>query len=227
MANTDTIQLESFNQSLHGCRILCQGPFTHSGKSIYPPIIDSIQQLRDPFKKKILLTNIPFGLSVCMPVSYDATFHVKDSTDWTLILTYLTYAPKPNLLVAEDITLPDALWAKVAKTTTVVNFASRTVISLRPYDAIFFAQIDEQSQSPSHSQQSYSEHVYKVLQSVYKQSYSLKEHKEILQELRVANAGLVWTREEGVCWYDPVQTNGEKISGKQLSELFGFLATVF
>ena len=223
MSATDTIQLESFNQSLHGARILCQGPFisTANRKAHYPPILDSIQHLRDPFKKKILLTNVPFGLSVSMPMNYDVTFHVNDTADWTLILTYLTYAPKPNLLVAEGVALPDGLWSKVAKTTTVVNVVSQPILNLRPYDAIFFAPMEDMVQS------AYSDHVYKILQSVYKASYSMKEHKEILQELRVANAGLVWTREEGVCWYDPVQTNGEKLTGKQLSELFGFLSTVF
>ena len=223
MSNTDTIQLESFNQSLHGAKILCQGPFSSAAnkKANYPPILDSIQQLRDPFKKKILLTNIPFSLSVCMSLQYDASFHVRDSADWTLILTYLTYAPKPNLVVSEDIILPDGLWSKLSRGTTIVNFTSQPILSLRPYDAIFFAPIEDTVQSV------YSDHVYKILQSVYKASYSLKEHKEILQELRVANAGLVWARDSGVCWYDPVQTNGEKLTGKQLSELFGFLSTVF
>jgi len=217
---TDTIQLESFNQSLHGAKILCQGPFTANRKAHYPPILDAIQQLRDPFKKKILLTNIPFSLSVCMSLQYDASFHVRDAADWTLILTYLTYAPKPNLVVSEDIVLPDGLWSKLSKGTTLVNFTSQSVISLRPYDAIFFAPMEDLSHP-------YVDYAYKVLQSVYKASYSMKEHKEILQELRVANAGLVWTRESGVCWYDPVETNGEKLTGKQLSELFGFLSTVF
>jgi len=217
---TDTIQLESFNQSLHGAKILCQGPFTANRKAHYPPILDAIQQLRDPFKKKILLTNIPFSLSVCMSLQYDASFHVRDAADWTLILTYLTYAPKPNLVVSEDIVLPDGLWSKLSKGTTLVNFTSQSVISLRPYDAIFFAPMEDLSHP-------YVDYVYKILQSVYKASYSMKEHKEILQELRVANAGLVWTRESGVCWYDPVETNGEKLTGKQLSELFSFLSTVF
>jgi len=155
-----------------------------------------------------------------MPMNYEATFHVTDATDWTLILTYLTYAPKPNLLIAENITIPDGFWSKISKSTTIVNFASQSVISLRPYDAIFFASMEDLSHP-------YVDYAYKVLQSVYKASYSMKEHKEILQELRVANAGLVWTRESGVCWYDPVQTNGEKLTGKQLSELFSFLSTVF
>lgn len=214
---SDTIQLESFNQSLHGARILCQGPF----KKVYPPILDAIQNIREPFKKKVLLTNVAFGLSV-MALQYDVVFHVKDSSDWTMLLTYLVNCPKPSLLVIEDIVIPDGLWSKLTKQTTVVNFASQPVFSLRPYDAIFFAPIEDLHASQSQ----YTDNMCKILQSVYKANYSPKDHKEILQELRVANAGLVWTR-EGVCWYDPVESNGEKLSGKQLAELFGFLSGIF
>ena len=43
-----TIHIEAFNRSLHGGRILCQGPFPNK----YAPIMESIQKLKEPFKKK-------------------------------------------------------------------------------------------------------------------------------------------------------------------------------
>ena len=49
--DTSTIQIDGFSTNLHGCRILCQGPFSN-GK--YAPIMESIQKMREPFKKKIL-----------------------------------------------------------------------------------------------------------------------------------------------------------------------------
>ena len=81
----DTISVEAFNTNLHNSRILCQGPFP---KSKYPPIMDSIQRLREPFKKKILLSNNAFSLSKYMPMHYDAMFQVKEGSDWTMIITY-------------------------------------------------------------------------------------------------------------------------------------------
>ena len=222
--DSSTIKIDSFNTNLHGCRILCQGPFPN-GK--YAPIMDSIQKLRDPFKKKILLTRTAFSLSKYMPLQYDATFQVKDAQDWTLILTYITYSPKPLLVVSEDITIPDGLWQKVNRTTTFVNITSSYVVNIRPYDAIFFAPIEEMSTS-------YTEYVFKLLQSVFKASYSQKEHKEVLQELRVAGAGICWTRHEedaangNIYWYDPVSNNqGDNLSNKQMSELFTWLADQF
>ena len=48
---TSTIQIDAFSTNLHGARILCQGPFPNGR---YAPIMESIQKLREPFKKKIL-----------------------------------------------------------------------------------------------------------------------------------------------------------------------------
>jgi len=214
----DTISLEAFNTSLHSARILCQGPFP---KNKYPPILDSIQKLRDPFKKKILLSNTAFCLSKYLPMQYDAMFQVKDAADWTMILTYLTYAPKPLLVVSEDVAIPDGLWAKVTRATTFVNITSTSVSQLRPYDAIFFAPMEEVASS-------YAEYAHKALQSVYRATYSQKEHKEIVQELRIAAAGLAWTKVEeeangSMFWYDPVARQGDGLSNKHMAELLGWM----
>jgi hypothetical protein len=218
-----TVQIDAFNTNLHGCRILCQGPFPNK----YAPIMESIQKLREPFKKKILLSRTIFSLSKYIPLQYDASFQVKDSQDWTQVLTYITYAPKPLLVVAEDIIIPDGLWQKINKTTTFVNITSSYVMNIRPYDAIFFAPIEELASS-------YTDYVFKVLQSVYKANYSAKEHKEIVQELRVALAGICWTRHEedtsggAIYWYDPItNSQGDSLSNKQISELFSWLAEHF
>jgi hypothetical protein len=219
-----TIHINAFNTNLHGTRILCQGPF-ENGK--YAPIMDSIQKLRDPFKKKILLTRTAFSFSKYLPLQYDAVFQVKDSHDWTLILTYITYAPKSILVVAEDVPIPDGLWQKINKTTTFVNITSSHVLNIKPYDTIFFAPIEELTTS-------YTEYVFKILQSIYRVNYTQKEHREILQELRVATAGICWTKHEednqggAIYWYDPVSSNqGDSLSNKQMSELFGWLSQQF
>jgi len=212
----ESIQIEAYNKNLHGCKILCQGPFTTK----FAPIMESIQKLREPFKKKILLTNATFSFSKYISLQYDAVFQVKDTYDWTLILTYITYAPKPLLIVAEDIVIPDALWQKINK-VTFVNMTSTYVSNVRPYDAIFFSPMEELS--------SYTDYALKILQAVYKPSYSQKDHKEIIHELRVASAGICWTRHEedatgNIYWYDPVMNQGDSLSNKQMSELFNWLS---
>ena len=216
----ETIKLDAFNTNLHGCRILCQGPFSKQ----YPPIMDSIQKLREPFKKKILLTNASFGISKYLPMAYDTVFHMKDTADWTLLLTYLTYAPKPLLVVSEDMVIPDGMWPKVTRQTTWINITSHPVLSIRAYDAIFFTPMEDISNT-------YADSMYKILQSVYRASYSQKEHREILQELRVAQAGLVWSKVDeesqggSVCWYDPVSIQAtDKLTPSQVAEILTLLA---
>ena len=220
----ESIEIDAFNTNLHSSRILCQGPFPNHK---YPPIVESIQRLREPFKKKILLTHAAFSLSKYVPLQYDAMFQVKDAQDWTLIITYITYAPKPMLVVSEDIIIPDGLWQKVHRSVTFVNVQSSYVSHIRPYDAIFFAPVEEVACS-------YSDYIFKVLQNVYRANYTLKEHKEVLQELRMAKAGIAWTKYEedkpggSVYWYDPVERNqGDNLSNKQMSELFSWLSDNF
>jgi hypothetical protein len=219
-----TIQVDAFNTNLHGCRILCQGPFPNDKQA---PIMDSIQKLREPFKRKILITKNTFSFSKYMKLQYDSVFQLKESVDWSLILTYLTYSPKPTLVVIEDVQIPDAFWGKITRTTTVVHITAANNANFRAYDAIFFAPIEELFSN-------YAETVFKQLQTLYRSNYTQKEYKEILQELRIAGAGLAWTRHQeqlssgSLYWYDPVTSNsGDGLSAKQLSELFTWLSEQF
>ena len=219
----ESIKIDAFNTNLHGCRILCQGPFPKG----QPPILDAVVKLREPFKKRIVLSKTAFSISKYLPLAYDAMFQVKDSSDWTLALTYMTYAPKPLLIITEDIVIPDGVWSKLNRSMTLVNFTSSSVIQVKPYDAIFFAPIEELSVP-------YVDYVYKLLQSIYRPSYTQKEHKEILQEVRVASAGLAWSKVEeestggNLFWYDPIaKKGGDALTNPQLVELFGILADQF
>lgn len=221
---TSTIQIDAFNTQLHGCKILCQGPFPNRK---YAPIMEYIQKFRDPFKKRILITNTTFSFSKYLSLQYDAVFQVKELQDWSLILTYITYSPKPLLVVVEDIQIPAVLWNKINRSVTFVHISSTPVQTLQPYDAIFFAAIEEPNST-------FSEYVYKQLKMLYKTNYVYKEYKETIQELCVAGAGIAWTKQNeqamsgNIYWYDPITNNeGESLSNKQMSELFGWLSGQF
>ncbi len=61
-----------------------------------------------------------------------------------------------------------------------------------------------------------------------------KEFREIVNELRVASAGIAWSRVDeateagALYWYDPVKQQGaETLSKKQLADLFSWLAAYF
>lgn len=224
---SQTIQVEAFHTHLHGAKILYCLP---RGLTLtkYPPWLDWIQKLRDPFRKRIRVTNQLFPLSFSMGGTvYDATFHPSTGQDWTLILTYITYAPKPLLMVVENIPIPDGLWQKLPQGTTLIHLTASPVIRLSPYDAIFFAPTEEVSAS-------YTEDTHRILQSVYRPHYTAKEHREILQEMRVAKAGLAWTRVNepattgAIYWYDPAPVqSANALTPTQLSELFSWLSEQF
>ncbi len=227
MEQQQTIQLEAFNTPLHGTKILyCLPP--SSTHTTHPPWSDWIVKLREPFRKKIRLSPhlLPFSTRT-VTSKYDATFSPKDTQDWTLILTYITYAPKPLLVVIEDLSIPDGLWQKLPSTTTLLHITHQPIVRLSPYDAIFFAPMEEVATS-------YAEYTHRILQAVHRSSYTAKEHKEVLQELRVARAGLTWTRVNessptgAMYWYDPVPAQpNEQVTAKQLVELFSWLTEQF
>lgn len=223
----DTLQIEAFQTSLHGAKILCQGPFPADRQ---PPILESITDRRQPFQKKVLLSACsaitPFSFSKSFALSYDATFHVSSAIDWSLALTYIVHSPKPLLVVADDIPVPDAVWSRIPRTVTFVHLLTTPVRSPKLYDAVFFAAIQD-SNTP------YSEQTYRVLQSRLG-SLGTKEYREIVNELRVAAAGIAWSKidestEAGALyWYDPVKQQGaETLSKKQLTDLFSWLAAHF
>ena len=206
----ETVSLENFNTVLNGSKILCYGNFQKK----YPPIMEYIKDIRNPMKKTVLISNTVFGLNHHFPFHYDAVFQARDGSDWTMIVTYLTYVVKP-LLVVCDVAVPDALWKKLVKDITFIHIAVvAPLTSIRAYDSIFFADDTDSC---------------RVLQTVYKASYSPSDNREILQELRVAGAGLAWTRvnESGngaMYWYDPVPHQPLSLSKGQMSEIFQWLA---
>jgi len=189
--------------------------------------MDNIQALRAPFKRKVLLTNTPFSFNKVLPFHYDATFQMREGADWSLALTYILHAPKDVLVIAEDIPIPDAVWLKLTKNITFVHMVATPLRNVQPYDAIFFAPIDDITNT-------YTDTVLKAIVAVYKKTYTQKELREILQELRVAKAGLAWTKvgetglEGALYWYDPDTTIGEEsLTRKQMSELFQWLSQQF
>lgn len=220
MSMTDTIHIDAFQASLHGAKILCQGPFA---KGKLPPIMESIEALRTPFKRKVLLTGKEshvFLLSKTLPLHYDAAFQLSDTADWSLALTYILNAPKDVLVVAEDVYIPDAVWPKLNKSVTFVYVTSAPLKQVQVFDAIFFAKVEDLTHP-------YVDTAYKAVLAASKKVYAQTAFKDVLLELRVANAGLAWLKEtNSLSWYDPVTLEGsEPLSKKQLSELLVWLST--
>jgi hypothetical protein len=223
---SDTVHINAFQTSLHGTAILCQGPFP---KSKLPPILESTEDLKAPFKRKVLLTNSPFAFRT-LSLSYDATFQIREGMDWSLALTYILHAPKDVLVVVEDLPIPDAFWPKLHKSITVVHIVSAPLKNLKPYSTVLFAPIEELTTG-------YADTVFKALIALYKKTYSQQTFKELIQELKVAGASVAWTKigeattldsSGSLYWYEPTETQGtDTLTKPQLADLFGWLSSQF
>jgi hypothetical protein len=154
---------------------------------------------------------------------------MKEGLDWSLALTYILHAPKDVLVVAEDIPIPDAVWSKLTPHITFLHIVTAPLRVVVPYDTIFFAPIDDITNT-------YTDTVLKALQSSFKKTFQQKEFRDILQELRVAKAGLAWTSvgevpgigaRGALYWYDPEGSEEEVFTRKELSDLFQMLSHQF
>jgi len=228
MSNTDqTIHLDAFATQLQNTKILCLGQFQQAK---FPPLQDSIKDIRAAPKKKIWLGRQLTGIPV-FPAIYDAQYAIADSLDWTLALTYIAHCAKPALLVIEELQIPSAVWQRLPRDgLTTLVFQTQPPPSIAPYDTVFFAPVIDLN-----SQISFVNTIINYFQQIFRSpAYQPKEYRDILQELRVANAGLVWTRvgeqtsQGALYWYDsgPLQ-NSEQLSKKQLADLFTRLAAQF
>jgi hypothetical protein len=208
------VHLEAFQANLHGSRILLQGPYS-PGK--YPPVLEAIQNIREPFKRRILLTSHTDLIANTIKLSYEAVFRIQTTTDWSLVLNYIQHLISqpigtPLLVVIEDLEIPDGFFAKLPATVTsnkitMVNFTSKP-IKIHPdlaslYDTIFFPVQQDIGAQGAH-------HIFTALQVIYRPGWSFQEFREILTEVRAAGAGLCWTRVGGkngnIFWYDPVHS---------------------
>jgi hypothetical protein len=215
-----TIHVDAFNTPLHGATILCQGPFP---KDRLPSLLESVQHSRDPFKKRVLLTKALVSIIKTIPINYDASFQVSDIHDWTQALTYILHCPKPTMVIADDVIVPDGIWARLTKGITFIHISNTSIKNSSPYDTIFFAPIQDITSA-------YADYVFRQIQAIFRASYTQQEYKGILQELRVAEAGLAWTKIKettpsgSIYWYDTVANQGSDIlSKKQLSNIFLWL----
>lgn len=216
-----TINVEAFDTHLHGTKILCQGPFP-SDK--LPPVLDAVKNIRDPFKKTVLLTKDANYFKRCIPITYDATYQISESADWSLALTYMSHCPKPALIIIDNLHIPDAFWAHVTRRITCIHWMTSPVAlkPQTPYDSVFFASIQD-------IHLPYTEFVFNQIKAVYSSTYSQKEFREILQELRIAGAGLVWTRINeksaggSIYWYDVTRTQ-DTLSKRQISDILQWLS---
>lgn len=233
------VELEAFQAKLRNKKILLAGPF--SGK--YPPILEAIQDIREPFRKTVLLTSGEMTMFNEISIPYDAIFKIHKDIDWSLALTYISHVSNfgssqsgSTLVVSEGLIVPDGFFKQIhGKPITFINLNKVfqfTVTALAHYDACFFPHLEDVAFSTTKSW-------YLLLNAIDNKSCPPNPGalKDILTEIRVAGAGLCWIRNSGqtksgqngnLFWYDPIQSWTEgffELTKNQISSVLKWILT--
>lgn len=198
-----TIQIEGLSTNLRGGKHLV---LKHTNSRL-PDFTDFLAG-GEAFQKYILLTGKGVDPITQFWLPWSAIFQISDQRDWSMALTYITNASKPIFCLADQsIQIPEAFLRRLAGTnTTFLHIAAptsqlATSLALPHYDSIFVAPVEDISSS-------FYESALTVIQRSFP-GHKNYEMKDVLKELNIANAGLVWTRLQesdpggAVYWYEP------------------------
>lgn len=217
---TDVVNIEAFDTNLFGKIILYQKHTNGSDYHRLPPIKEKCVDLRQPYKRRLLICNSHNKHINNTFFEYDTIFNMHDISDWSLVLTYIVHSPKPLFILIDNVMIPNIVWTKFqslkGNNITIVHIANTPVQTIQSYNAIFFQPIVPTTPV------SVLDIIYGQIQSV-KHSYSMREFKETIAELRIADAGLCIINHTEMYWYDPVE-NDVKISPEKMSEILRWLA---
>jgi hypothetical protein len=204
--------IENFDTPLRGSKIL---QFTLKGCQA-APIYEMAAAGGEPFARSILVAPArAVGAQQFFRTAWDAVFQIavgaqqqqqqqQSNQDWSFVLTYISNSPKPACIFIEEGIEPPEVFIKrlPAQITLIVQKTLGTRIS-PIYDTVFFPPINEPISQEGNA-------VLGTLDILL--AIRNDERRTWLKELRVAGAGLVWTRvgertqSGSVYWYDPADT---------------------
>ncbi len=203
MSATDVVKLENFDTPLVGHHTL----FLYDPRSVapLPGLVDTVLH-GEAYSRRILLTTPACTLSSLFRAEWDAVYQPADQKEWSLILTYCLYAPKRLCVVVDDgLAVPDAFFQRLPAGTTVIAIKSldgAAELQLGRCDAVCFPAISDTTGMEAAA-------ILKIVGGLAGNPSSTESRRAWLRELRVARAGLIWTRigepasTGAVYWYDP------------------------
>ncbi len=214
------VQIEGLSTNLrNGKHLILRAP----GSKL--PVLADFLTGGEPIQKFVLLTGKGAEPLSQFWLPWSATFQISDQRDWNMALTYITNAGKPLFCFADQsIQIPEAFLRRLAGLNvtflhvTAPTASLATSLALPQYDSVFIAPIDDIGST-------FYESALTIVQRVFTRHREY-EMKDVLKELNVANAGLVWTRLQesdpggAVYWYEPGGTAHKlMISQKQIGAM--------
>lgn len=222
------VNIEAFDENLFGKIILYQKHTHPEDYHRLPPIREKCNDLRVPYKRRLLISNIHNKHINNVFFDYDTIFYIQEMSDWSLVLTYIAHSPKPLFILIENVTIPNIVWTKLiglkqgnsggsgGLPMTIVHFMNTPVASIQPYTCVFYQPI--MTATPA----SILDNIYTQILTT-KHSYNMREFRETIAELRIADAGLCIMNGTELYWYDPVESDVKIGSGK-MAEILRWLS---
>lgn len=222
------VNIEAFDENLFGKIILYQKHTHPEDYHRLPPIREKCNDLRVPYKRRLLISNIHNKHINNVFFDYDTIFYIQEMSDWSLVLTYIAHSPKPLFILIENVAIPNIVWTKLIglkqgnsggaspSSMTIVHFMNTPVASIQPYTCVFYQPI--MTATPA----SILDNIYSQILTT-KHSYNMREFRETIAELRIADAGLCVLNGIELYWYDPVDSDVKIGSGK-MAEILRWLS---
>jgi hypothetical protein len=250
------VNIEAFDENLFGKIILYQKHTHPEDYHRLPPIREKCNDLRVPYKRRLLISNIHNKHINNVFFDYDTIFYIQEMSDWSLVLTYIAHSPKPLFILIENVAIPNIVWTKLiglkqgangnsqegfnsrgvggqegfnsrgvgggaglpsaGLPMTIVHFMNTPVASIQPYTCVFYQPI--MTATPA----SILDNIYTQILTT-KHSYNMREFRETIAELRIADAGLCVLNGIELYWYDPVD-NDIKIGSGKMAEILRWLS---
>lgn len=203
----ETLHLEGFSESIRGKRVFCVASNPMKAEAF-------LRGNREGRGRRVLVHQttavIPRWLQ---RLGWDATFHIRDTQDLKLALTFIQHMTKPGQVV----------WTGGAPAPNVLALLAKVDISLicvgdkapsSDWDAIFW--------TPGAT-------VEDVEPAVTERLGSQPRLKSILAELRSSDVGLTWSaiRDEkrgALYWYDPAEGEAAPMDPEETADILRAVA---
>ena len=185
----DTLHLEGFSESLRGSKVYCVATLAKAQPFLHGCLDRLASDLSHRGRKVLVHQGAPRWLQ---RLGWDATFHLRDTQDLKLALTFIQHMTKPGQVVWVGDISPSvmAILSKVELSLICIGEAPSM-----EWDAIFWTS---------------GATVEDVEPVIAARMGSQPRLKAILSELRSSAVGLVWSsiredRRGSLYWYDPVE----------------------
>lgn len=204
----ETLHLEGFSESIRGKRVFCVASNPMKARAF-------LKGNRESRGRHVLIhqaaTPIPRWLQ---RLGWDAAFHIRDTQDLKLALTFVQHMTKPGQVVWTGGEIAANIMAHLAKIDAGLICVGDKAPAIDQWDAVFWTAGST---------------IEDVEPLVTARLGPQQRLKSILSELRSSDVGLVWSsiREErkgSLYWYDPAEGDVEPMDPEETADILRSLA---